>query len=105
MADNEPNVGFRFFVKKPDNTISRQITPPESRQRILEHIQLKRSEQVDLSAPENTVYSEIVKDIRKDIIRVYKSAGIEITEEMFPELLLSKKVTKERVSRLYRWYY
>lgn len=102
MADNEPNSGYRFFVKQPDNTIAKQLKPPESLGYKQEQIRIKRSEQLNLSLPENEEYSQIVGDIKQDIIKVYKSVGIEITQDMFPELILSRKVTDNANFAYYR---
>ena len=103
MPENaKPEISYRSFVKLPDNTISRQSSPPPSRPSISEEIQLKKTEQLDLSLPENRLYTGIIKDVKKDIIKVYKSVGINIKQGQFSELILSTKKIGQPESRYYR---
>lgn len=94
MIDGEPQIGLRSFDKLPNKTIQKQANPIRPQSEIANRIALKKETQIDLSLPENKPYAEIVKDIKQDIIRIYKSNGIEITQEMFPELIISRNKDK-----------
>jgi PHD/YefM family antitoxin component YafN of YafNO toxin-antitoxin module len=103
MPENvEPQISYRSFVKLANKTILRQIRPSSSIPQIDKEIQIKKTEQLDLSLPENSKYMEIIEDIKKDIIEVYKSVGINIKGDQFPELILSRKKTKDKNYQYYR---
>jgi len=94
MIDGEPQIGLRSFNKLPDKTLLRQINPIRPQSELIKQIASKRETKIDLSLIENKPYVEMVKDVKQDLIRIYGLNGIKITEDMFPELIISRNKDK-----------
>lgn len=101
MIDGEPQIGFRAFVKEPNKRIKRSTEhfPPAPSYR--QEYYAKLAGAIDLNKEENLIYRESIADIKRSIIQQYSNAGIKLTDEMFPSIVL-RRDKKNKENAYYR---